>query len=72
MANHRIRLDDEDIALIIAALRARRAMAHKLRQHRVDRLIIRLSEGVRGNPKWIHDEFGQTHEDDLDADDLDE
>lgn len=66
MADHRIRLTDDDILLILAALRARRAMMRGLREHRIDRLIARLSEGVRGNPKWIIDEFGQTHEDELD------
>jgi len=68
MADHRIRLTDEDIALILAALRARRAMSRAAREHRIDRLIARLSEGVRGNPKWLLDEEGQTHEEDLDFD----
>jgi len=69
MADHRIRLTDDDIALIVSALRARRAMARGLREHRVDRLVARLTEGVRGNPKWIIDEDGQTHEEDLDEED---
>ena len=69
MADHRIRLSDEDIALIVSALRSRRAMAKGLREHRVDRLVARLSEGSRGNPKWLIDEEAQTHEEDLDADD---
>jgi hypothetical protein len=69
MSDHRIRLTDEDIALILAALRARRAMSRGLREHRIDRLIARLGEGVRGNPKWIIDEDGQTHEEDLEEDD---
>jgi hypothetical protein len=69
MTSHRILLADEDIALIVAALKARRAMSRGLREHRIDRLIARLSEGKRGNPKWIIDEYGQTHEDELDDDD---
>jgi len=68
MADHRIRLTDEDIALIVAALRARAAMTRGMRAHRVARLADRLGEGMRGNPKWILDEYGQTHEDDLDND----
>jgi hypothetical protein len=68
MSDHRIRLTDEDIVLIIASLRARRAMMRGAREHRVDRLIARLSEGVRGNPKWIIDDEGQTHEDELEFD----
>jgi hypothetical protein len=70
MPDKRIRLNDDDIELIIAALKSRRAMARGLRTHRVDRLIARLSEGGRGNPKLKLGEFEQTHEDDLDADDL--
>jgi hypothetical protein len=70
MADHRIRLSDEDIALIIAALRARRAMSAGLREHRIDRLMTRLGEGKRGNPKLTLGELEQTHEDELDADDL--
>lgn len=69
MTDHRIRLADEDIILIVAALRARRAMSRGGREHRIDRLIARLSEGSRGNPKWLLDEEGQTHEEDLDFDD---
>lgn len=69
MADHRIRLSDEDIALVLASLRARRRMTSGLREHRVDRLIARLSEGSRGNPKWLIDEDGQTHEENLADDD---
>jgi hypothetical protein len=71
MTDHRVRLSDEDLALIVAALRARAAMAGPIRRHRIERLATRLAEGVRGNPKWIHDEIGQTHEEDLDEGDLD-
>ncbi len=70
MRDHRIRLTDEDIALIQSALRARSAMTTGLRKHRVERLIERLGQGSRGNPKLIFDELGQTHEDELDADEL--
>jgi hypothetical protein len=72
MSDHRIRLSTEDIALIVAALRSRAAMTKGLRRHRVSRLADRLAEGQRGNPKWLLDELGQTHEDELDEDDLDE
>lgn len=71
MADHRIRLSDDDLTLIVRSLRARAAMTKGLRRHRVERLAERLAEGVRGNPKWIHSEDGQTHEDELDAGDLD-
>lgn len=63
---HRIRLDDDDLALIVAALRARAAMTTSLRNHRVQRLIARLSEKARGNPKLTLGEYEQTHEDELD------
>jgi hypothetical protein len=65
MDTHRIRLTDGDIALIVAALRARAAMSGELRRHRIERLASRLAEGVRGNPKWILGEDEQTHEEDL-------
>jgi hypothetical protein len=68
MADHRIRLSDDDVTLIVAALRARAAMAGPLRRHRIERLADRLGEGKRGNPKWIIDEYGQTHEDELEDD----
>jgi hypothetical protein len=45
-------------------------MAQGLREHRIDRLIARLSQGRRGNPKLTLGEIEQTHEDELDADDL--
>lgn len=62
MADHRIRLQDADIALIVAALKSRRAMTGGVRQHHVDRLIARLEEGTRGNPRWLIDEEGQLWE----------
>ena len=71
MSDHRIRLTDEDIALILSALRARSAMTAGLRRHRVGRLIARLAEGARGNPKYRLGDLEQTHEEDLDPDEID-
>lgn len=65
MADRRIRLTDDDIYLIVSALRSRAAMTRGLRRHRVERLATRLAEGGRGNPKWRLDEYGQTREDEL-------
>jgi hypothetical protein len=72
MSTHRLRLTDEDIELIIRALTARAAMTKGLRRHRVMRLVDRLNERGPGNPKWRLGELEQTHEDELEADDLDE
>jgi len=70
--DHRVRLTDDDIALIVSALKARAAMTTGLRRHRVERLANRLAEGQKGNPKWVlSDELGQTHEDELAVEDLD-
>jgi hypothetical protein len=69
MSEHRVRLSDEDLALIVSALRARAAMAGSMRLHRIVRLADRLSELERGNPKWRFDEPGQTHEEELEGDD---
>jgi len=68
MSDHRIRLTDEDLALIISALRARRPMTRGMRAHRICRLETRLAEGLRGNPRWRLGEYEQTHEDQLDED----
>lgn len=65
MSDHRIRLTDEDLALIVSALRARAAMAGAIRRHRIDRLAVRIEQGLRGNPKWRFDAYSQTHEEDL-------
>jgi hypothetical protein len=65
MSDHRVRLTDEDIALIVSALKARAAMTRGTRRHRVERLASRLAEGVRGNPKFILGEYEQTHESEL-------
>lgn len=69
MNHSRPRLTTEDMALILAALRARAAMSGPMRRHRIERLAERLGEAVRGNPKWIHSEYTQTHEEDLEDDD---
>jgi hypothetical protein len=69
MKDRRVRLSTEDTELIIAALRARAAMAAGMRRHRIARLVERLEEPMRGNPKWIHSEYSQTHEDELETDD---
>lgn len=57
---------DDDIALIVSALRSRAAMTHGPRRHRVERLAARLLEGVRGNPKFSLGAYEQAHEDELD------
>lgn len=67
MGDHRIRLSDDDIDLIVAALRARRAMTSDLRRHRIERLASRLADLARGNPKWRLDESEQAHEDELEG-----
>ena len=69
MTDHRIRVTDHDLLLIVAALKARAAMAGPERRHRIERLADRLAEGQRGNPKWLLGETGQTHEEDIDWDD---
>jgi hypothetical protein len=70
MTNHRVRLTDADIDLIVAALRSRAAMTSSLRRHRIERLAERLAEGGRGNPKMRFGEMGQTHEELLDPEQL--
>lgn len=45
-------------------------MCRGMRRHRIERLVERLSEGSRGNPKWTLDELGQTHEEDLEEEAL--
>jgi hypothetical protein len=69
MKEKRIRLSQDDIDLIVSALKARAAMTRGLRRHRVERLASRLAEGNRGNPKLTLGEEEQTHEDELDAED---
>jgi len=58
--DHRIRLTDDDIALIVSALRSRAGIAGAERLDRCARLIARLTEGARGNPQFraprcVHD-----------------
>lgn len=65
MGDHRVRLSDDDLVLIVAALRARAAMTRGLRAHRVARLAARLAESSRGNPKFSLGEEEQTHEEDI-------
>ncbi|SRR5258708_4733283 len=72
MTDHRPRLSDDDMALVLAALRARMAMTTGLRKHRVERLVSRLAEMARGNPKLTLGELEQTHEEELDAEDLED
>jgi hypothetical protein len=69
MKDHRVRLTDNDIALIVAALRSRAAMTRGLRRHRVERLAERLSEMATGNPRWRIDESTQLHEELIELDD---
>jgi hypothetical protein len=72
MTDHRVRLTDDDIALIVAALRSRAAMTRGARRHRVERLAARLAESSRGNPKLTLGDYEQTHEDELDSDDAED
>ena len=65
MPDHRVRLTDDDIDLIVAALKARAAMAGPKRRHRIERLAARLAERSTGNPKFSLGEYEQTHEDEL-------
>lgn len=52
MQDHRIRLDDWEIELICAALRARLAGYSGERARAVQRLLDRLEDGGVGNPRW--------------------
>jgi len=61
MTDHRIRLTDDDIVLIVASLQARRASSGETRQHEIDRLVTRLCHGRPGNPKLIFDAESQEH-----------
>jgi hypothetical protein len=63
MKDHRVRLTDQDVALIVASLAARAAMTTGLRRHRVFRLMSRLNEMTPGNPQWLLGELEQLHED---------
>src|SRR5258708_20236520 len=51
---HRVRLSDADLDLIVAALSARRAMRRTpVGRTTIDRLIARLSECTPGNPALL-------------------
>lgn len=56
MADHRIRLTDQDVELIVASLSARLAMARGARHRQMVKLIIRLADGGVGNPAWRFDD----------------
>lgn len=52
MKAHRIRLTDEELAMIVAALSARMAMSKGIRLIKMTRLRERLAESSPGNPGW--------------------
>jgi hypothetical protein len=52
MRQHRVRLTDDELSLVVSALRARLAMMRGARRQWASRLIERLDEGVPGNPSW--------------------
>lgn len=52
MADHRIRLSDSDIAIIVAALQHSYRVHSARRAARMLALAERLAEGGRGNPRW--------------------
>ena len=49
---HRISLSDYELDLVVAALRARLAMAGGARRADMEKLIARLSDVAPGNPEW--------------------
>lgn len=49
---YRPRLTDEEMALILAALRARLAASGETRRAQIESLIERLSDQAPGNPRW--------------------
>lgn len=52
MKDHRIRLTDQQLSLVVSALRARLAMQRGARRLASAQLIERLEEGGRGNPAF--------------------
>jgi hypothetical protein len=58
MQSHRIRLNDLEVDLIVAALNARIAMTKGQRRSDMMRLAERLADGGKGNPDW---RFGSAH-----------
>lgn len=53
MKDHRIRLDDRELELVISALRARVAGVGADTGRECQRLADRLIERAQGNPDWI-------------------
>jgi hypothetical protein len=52
MTDHRVRLDDEELQLVVSSLRARAAGLGFQRKLHVLRLADRLDIGQPGNPNW--------------------
>ena len=53
MGDHRVRLDDYELGLVVGALRARASGVSRKRRAQLLGLAERLAEGHRGNPDWI-------------------
>ena len=51
MSEHRVRLTDDDEALIVAALSARMAMLSGVKRAQAQRLIERFLDSRAGNPE---------------------
>src|SRR6266699_2804707 len=51
MKDHRIRLTNDDLSIITAALRARHSMARGTRRQRILELLDRLQDVGSGNPR---------------------
>jgi hypothetical protein len=62
VSDHRVRLTDTDLSLIVSALRARAAMCTGMRRHQVERLAERLGDVAPGNPTWRLEAARQTRE----------
>jgi len=52
--DHRVRLTDTDLDVIVSALRARLSGVGDLRREYIERLVLRLEEMTPGNPNWKH------------------
>jgi hypothetical protein len=61
MPVHRIRLDDAEVDLITAALRARLAALRGPRRQTIERLLERLEDGGVGNPRWRFEGHSTLH-----------
>lgn len=57
MNDHRVRLDDQECALIVAALNARMPMMRGVRRARAQRLVERLTDMESGNPNFKYGMF---------------